>query len=419
MVRGKVQLKRIENTTSRQVTFSKRRNGLLKKAYELSVLCDAEVALIIFSQKGRLSEFSSSNTQSLGYLYSRYDKRTCGERNQRVAWMVNWYSLVITNMQLITAIVRFGRVEVDGVWRYMVSCFGSQPSSSASPSTSHPPPPPPPLTPTAFATAFIHTPNRPQPPPQIKPPKINLPHFDGAAPLDWIIEQYFLYYQVPLENCLEVVAFYMVGSALSWFKWMYSNRQLTSWDAFVRALEIRFGPSSYENHQAALFKLRQTTTHLKHEAAYIAKKIELLENSRRKLLGHDIEECSVEEVQEIENQLERSLKNIRERKIGIKLLLTLLLLLEKYSEVYWKILALTELTETKCDLQDNRIILIAHFVNIWLRSRPKLEFLKFIYDYCSGMCEKQKETGRINKNTLKSEVGTELFIGLPTRSGSN
>ncbi|PIN01410.1 MADS box transcription factor [Handroanthus impetiginosus] len=63
MVRGKVEMKRIEKASSRQVTFSKRRNGLLKKAYELSVLCDAEVALIIFSQKGRLYEFSSSNIQ--------------------------------------------------------------------------------------------------------------------------------------------------------------------------------------------------------------------------------------------------------------------------------------------------------------------------------------------------------------------
>ena len=53
-------MKRIENSTSRQVTFSKRRNGILKKAYELSVLCDAEVSVIIFSQKGRLYEFSSS-----------------------------------------------------------------------------------------------------------------------------------------------------------------------------------------------------------------------------------------------------------------------------------------------------------------------------------------------------------------------
>ncbi|KAK9108514.1 hypothetical protein Syun_024525 [Stephania yunnanensis] len=43
MGRGRVELKRIENKINRQVTFAKRRNGLLKKAYELSVLCDAEV----------------------------------------------------------------------------------------------------------------------------------------------------------------------------------------------------------------------------------------------------------------------------------------------------------------------------------------------------------------------------------------
>ncbi|XP_030527580.1 MADS-box protein AGL42-like [Rhodamnia argentea] len=61
MARGKIQLRRIENPTSRQVTFSKRRTGMLKKAYELSVLCDAEVAVIIFSQKGKLYEFSSNS----------------------------------------------------------------------------------------------------------------------------------------------------------------------------------------------------------------------------------------------------------------------------------------------------------------------------------------------------------------------
>ncbi|XP_050376017.1 agamous-like MADS-box protein MADS2 [Argentina anserina] len=60
MGRGRVELKRIENKINRQVTFAKRRNGLLKKAYELSVLCDAEVALIIFSGRGKLYEFCSS-----------------------------------------------------------------------------------------------------------------------------------------------------------------------------------------------------------------------------------------------------------------------------------------------------------------------------------------------------------------------
>ncbi|XP_038724970.1 agamous-like MADS-box protein AGL19 isoform X2 [Tripterygium wilfordii] len=72
MVRGKTQMKRIENATSRQVTFSKRRNGLLKKAFELSVLCEAEVALIIFSARGRLYEFSSS---SMSKTIERYQKR--------------------------------------------------------------------------------------------------------------------------------------------------------------------------------------------------------------------------------------------------------------------------------------------------------------------------------------------------------
>lgn len=60
MGRVKLQIKKIENTTNRQVTFSKRRNGLIKKAYELSVLCDVDVALIMFSPSGRLSLFSGN-----------------------------------------------------------------------------------------------------------------------------------------------------------------------------------------------------------------------------------------------------------------------------------------------------------------------------------------------------------------------
>ncbi|KAL9241523.1 hypothetical protein vseg_015628 [Gypsophila vaccaria] len=58
MGRVKLQIKRIENKTNRQVTFSKRRNGLIKKAYELSVLCDIDIALIMFSPSDRLSHFS-------------------------------------------------------------------------------------------------------------------------------------------------------------------------------------------------------------------------------------------------------------------------------------------------------------------------------------------------------------------------
>nr|ABF57949.1 MADS-box transcription factor TaAGL22 [Triticum aestivum] len=58
--RGRVELRRIEDRTSRQVRFSKRRAGLFKKAFELAVLCDAEVSLLVFSPAGRLYEYASS-----------------------------------------------------------------------------------------------------------------------------------------------------------------------------------------------------------------------------------------------------------------------------------------------------------------------------------------------------------------------
>ncbi|KAL1371441.1 agamous-like MADS-box protein AGL19 isoform X2 [Arachis hypogaea] len=64
-------MKCIKNETSRQVTFSKRRNGLLKKTFKLSVLCDAEVALIIFSTRGKLYEFSSSSVNKIVERYQR------------------------------------------------------------------------------------------------------------------------------------------------------------------------------------------------------------------------------------------------------------------------------------------------------------------------------------------------------------
>ncbi|XP_065864799.1 MADS-box protein SOC1 [Euphorbia lathyris] len=76
MVRGKTQMRRIENATSRQVTFSKRRNGLLKKAYELSVLCDAEVSLIVFSPRGKLYEFASSDMQETIDRFRKHVKDT-------------------------------------------------------------------------------------------------------------------------------------------------------------------------------------------------------------------------------------------------------------------------------------------------------------------------------------------------------
>ncbi|KAG4929845.1 hypothetical protein AAZX31_17G078600 [Glycine max] len=78
MGRGRVDLKRIENKINRQVTFSKRRSGLLKKAREISVLCDADVALIVFSTKGKL--FDYSNEPCMKRILERYERYSYAER---------------------------------------------------------------------------------------------------------------------------------------------------------------------------------------------------------------------------------------------------------------------------------------------------------------------------------------------------
>ena len=59
MGRGKIEIRKIENSTNRQVTYSKRRNGIFKKAHELSVLCDAKVSLIMLSDTKKFHEYTS------------------------------------------------------------------------------------------------------------------------------------------------------------------------------------------------------------------------------------------------------------------------------------------------------------------------------------------------------------------------
>lgn len=72
-----MEIKRIEDKSSRQATFSKRRNGLMKKAKQLSILCDVDVAVLVFSSRGRLFEFSSTN--SLTGIVHRYNNHMKAE----------------------------------------------------------------------------------------------------------------------------------------------------------------------------------------------------------------------------------------------------------------------------------------------------------------------------------------------------
>ncbi|XP_010454329.1 PREDICTED: floral homeotic protein PISTILLATA-like isoform X2 [Camelina sativa] len=73
MGRGKIEIKRIENPNNRVVTFSKRRTGLVKKAKEITVLCDAKVALIIFASNGKMTDYCCPS-MDLGAMLDQYQK---------------------------------------------------------------------------------------------------------------------------------------------------------------------------------------------------------------------------------------------------------------------------------------------------------------------------------------------------------
>ncbi|KAI4569204.1 hypothetical protein R6Z07F_006356 [Ovis aries] len=74
MGRKKIQISRILDQRNRQVTFTKRKFGLMKKAYELSVLCDCEIALIIFNSSNRLFQYASTDMDRVLLKYTEYSE---------------------------------------------------------------------------------------------------------------------------------------------------------------------------------------------------------------------------------------------------------------------------------------------------------------------------------------------------------
>ncbi|KAF4127429.1 SRF-type transcription factor (DNA-binding and dimerization domain) [Phytophthora infestans] len=72
MGRKKIQIKRIEDDRNRQVTFAKRKNGIFKKAMELSKLCDCEIALIVFDSNEKLYQYSSTSVDQILLKYTEY-----------------------------------------------------------------------------------------------------------------------------------------------------------------------------------------------------------------------------------------------------------------------------------------------------------------------------------------------------------
>ncbi|KAI8639617.1 hypothetical protein BD408DRAFT_421013 [Parasitella parasitica] len=82
MGRKKIKIQSIKDDRNRQVTFLKRKHGLMKKAYELSVLCDCEIALIIFNNNGKLVQYASTDIDKILMKYTEYNEPHESKSNQ-------------------------------------------------------------------------------------------------------------------------------------------------------------------------------------------------------------------------------------------------------------------------------------------------------------------------------------------------
>ncbi|XP_041100947.1 myocyte-specific enhancer factor 2C-like isoform X7 [Polyodon spathula] len=89
MGRKKIQITRIMDERNRQVTFTKRKFGLMKKAYELSVLCDCEIALIIFNSTNKLFQYASTDMDKVLLKYTEYNEPHESRTNSDIVETLN------------------------------------------------------------------------------------------------------------------------------------------------------------------------------------------------------------------------------------------------------------------------------------------------------------------------------------------
>lgn len=84
MGRKKISISKISDERNRQVTFTKRKIGLMKKAYELSVLCDCEIAVIIFNSNNKLFQYASTDMDKVLLKYTEYDQPHESQTNKDI-----------------------------------------------------------------------------------------------------------------------------------------------------------------------------------------------------------------------------------------------------------------------------------------------------------------------------------------------
>ncbi|KAJ1438927.1 hypothetical protein SESBI_02701 [Sesbania bispinosa] len=82
MGRVKLKIKKLESTSNRHVTYSKRKSGILKKAKELSILCDIDIVLLMFSPTGKPTLLQGERS-NLEEVIAKFSQLSPQERAKR------------------------------------------------------------------------------------------------------------------------------------------------------------------------------------------------------------------------------------------------------------------------------------------------------------------------------------------------
>ncbi|KAF5477456.1 hypothetical protein F2P56_004096 [Juglans regia] len=92
--------------------------------------------------------------------------------------------------------------------------------------------------------------------------KLDFPRFRGGNPSPWIYRanQYFLYHQVPPGQRIFIASFHMDDEALIWFQDASEAGTFLSWEDFIKAVQIRFGSTPYDDPMESLTRLKQVST---------------------------------------------------------------------------------------------------------------------------------------------------------------
>ncbi|KAK8509176.1 hypothetical protein V6N13_062231 [Hibiscus sabdariffa] len=98
MGRRKLKIQRLETMKARQATYSKRKTGIVKKAKEISVLCDVDVALLMFSPTDKPTLFVGQE-KGLSAVLERLSKLPFEEREERRSYTMQILKKIYANSE--------------------------------------------------------------------------------------------------------------------------------------------------------------------------------------------------------------------------------------------------------------------------------------------------------------------------------